>query len=152
MRIAMLLTAAAATGIGWFPDHLYALLPYAMDYQPYTPDHVLAKTQLLVFAALAFALSLRMGLFPRNLRAVHLDTDWLYRHLAPQAVHAANRGLAHSRQTLAHLAHRAGTVGAAGLRILAGPAGLFNKTWSTGAMVLWAAILLGIYLVVYYLH
>ena len=47
MRLAMIITAV-------FPSLLYALLPYEVDYQPYTVDHVLVQFQLLIFALLAF--------------------------------------------------------------------------------------------------
>lgn len=152
MRIAMALTASLAVGIGWFPDRLYSILPHAMDYHPYTLEHVLAKAQLLVFAALAFALTLRLGYYPAAIRAIHLDTDWLYRRFAPAVIRAAARGLGRLHSALTPPARRARAAGAAGIRVLAGPSGLFSRTWSTGAMVLGAAILLGIYLVIYYLH
>ena len=32
-----------------------------------------------------------------------------------------------------------------------GPAGILGRTWPTGIMVLWVAILLGLYLMVYYI-
>ena len=36
MLLAMAITAALCVGIGIYPDPLYALLPFAVDYVPYT--------------------------------------------------------------------------------------------------------------------
>ena len=83
MLIAMGLTAAACIGIGCAPGLLYALLPYAVDYVPYTASHVLSQTQLLLFSALAFTVLMRTGIYPPELRSTNLDTDWFYRRLAP---------------------------------------------------------------------
>jgi multicomponent Na+:H+ antiporter subunit D len=50
-----------------------------VDYVPYTPPHVMAQMQLLLFSALAFTLLLRSGIYPAEIRAINLDTDWSYR-------------------------------------------------------------------------
>jgi len=76
MRLAMLLLAFFCILIGMAPCQLYRLLPYAVDYAPYTADHVLFQLQLLLFAALAFFLCLNR-LRPQE--GITLDTDWLYR-------------------------------------------------------------------------
>lgn len=83
MRIAMIITAVLCVLIGVFPDALYALLPYEVDYEPYTVSHVLAQMQLLCFALLAFVFLMRNGLHPPEVRGVNLDSDWLYRKLVP---------------------------------------------------------------------
>ena len=59
MLIAMSIAAALCIGVGVFPGALYAMLPYAVDYAPYTSAHVLTQLQLLVFSALAFSARLR---------------------------------------------------------------------------------------------
>ncbi|NNE84398.1 MAG: hypothetical protein HKN28_10560 [Alphaproteobacteria bacterium] len=43
---------------------------------------MLSQLQLLLFSALAFTLRVRNGLYPPNIRATLLDTDWFYRRLA----------------------------------------------------------------------
>src|SRR5690606_33736917 len=53
MLIAMGVTAALCIGIGVYPDPLYAILPFAVDYAPYTTHHVVTQLQLLLFAILA---------------------------------------------------------------------------------------------------
>jgi len=83
MRIAMIITAALCIGIGVFPEYLYALLPFEVDYKPYTVSHVLAQMQLLCFALLAFVFLMKSGLHPPEVRATNLDTDWLYRKFIP---------------------------------------------------------------------
>lgn len=92
MLVAMGITAALCIGIGVFPGLLYNLLPYPVDYQPYTSAHVLTQSQLLLFSALAFTVLMRTGIYPPELRSVNLDFDWLYRRPIPalaMRVHAA---------------------------------------------------------------
>lgn len=79
MLAAMGLTAALCIGVGVFPQPLYNLLPFPVEYLPYTGDHVTGQVQLFMFAALAFTLLLRSGIYPRELRSLYLDTDWFYR-------------------------------------------------------------------------
>ena len=101
MRLAMALAAALCIAIGCSPAWLYGLLPYPVDYAPYTGSHVLAQVQLLFFSALAFVWLNLAGLYPPELRSVNLDADWLYRRLLPR---------------LARRAEAAATGGAARLR------------------------------------
>ena len=70
MLVAMALTAGLCVGIGVFPGALYALLPHAVHYVPYTSSHVLSQLQLLVFSALAFSVLMRTGIYPPELRSV----------------------------------------------------------------------------------
>lgn len=79
MLLAMGITAFLCIFIGSFPGPLYSLLPYPVDYVPYTAPHVLGQTQLLFFSALAFTLLLLAGIYPPEMRCVNLDTDWFYR-------------------------------------------------------------------------
>jgi len=61
--------------------YLYGLLPFELEhaYEPYTFAHVNAQMLLLVFAALAFALSLLAGRYPSEQRSENLDADFIYR-------------------------------------------------------------------------
>ncbi len=83
MRIAMIATAALCVIIGVFPGLLYSLLPYEVDYQPYTVDHVLVQMQLLCFALLAFVFLMKTGTHPPEVRATNIDTDIIYRKWLP---------------------------------------------------------------------
>lgn len=58
---------------------LYNLLPYNVEFVPYTGAHVVGHLQLLMFGALAFILLYRSGLLPAEIKAQNLDTDWFYR-------------------------------------------------------------------------
>jgi len=62
-------------------ETLYALLPYEVDYHPYTPDHIVFQLQLLFAAIFAFCLLKRVGVYPAERRAEILDFDWTYRRL-----------------------------------------------------------------------
>ena len=80
MLIAMGITAFLCIFIGTFPQiSLYKILPFAVDYVPYTASHVTTQTQLLFFSALAFTLLLMAGIYPAEIRAINLDADWIYR-------------------------------------------------------------------------
>ncbi len=79
MRVAMGIAAFLCIFIGVFPNVLYSILPYPVDYVPYTTPHVVSQLQLLLFSALAFTLLLRSGIYPAEIRAINLDIDWSYR-------------------------------------------------------------------------
>lgn len=79
MRVAMGITAALCIGIGVFPGALYAILPYPVDYVPYTAAHVITQLQLLMYSALAFTVMMLWKIYPPELKSVNLDTDWFYR-------------------------------------------------------------------------
>ncbi|KPK25884.1 MAG: cation:proton antiporter [Nitrospira bacterium SG8_3] len=79
MLLAMGIAAFLCIFIGSFPGLLYSLLPYPVDYVPYTAPHVVGQTQLLFFSALAFSLLLLSGIYPGEQRCVNLDFDWFYR-------------------------------------------------------------------------
>jgi len=79
MLLAMGIAAFLCIFIGVYPAPLYALLPYPVEYAPYTAPHVVGQTQLLFFSALAFTLLLRAGIYPAEIRCINLDADWFYR-------------------------------------------------------------------------
>ncbi len=60
---------------------LYALLPYDVDYKPYTGNHIVTQLQLLFAAMFAFAMLKRFKIYPDERRAEILDFDWTYRRL-----------------------------------------------------------------------
>jgi len=79
MLIAMGIAAFLCIAIGVMPGPLYSILPYPVDYEPYTAAHVIDQTQLLAFSALAFTLLMLSGIYPPEIRSVNLDADWFYR-------------------------------------------------------------------------
>jgi multicomponent Na+:H+ antiporter subunit D len=150
MLVAMALAAALCVGIGVFPGALYALLPHTVDYVPYTSGHVLAQLQLLVFSALAFSVLMRTGIYPPELRSVNLDSDWVYRRLMPMLL----RGTAAVYQMANAAVGRALGAAARSLDALLvrhhHADGILARTWTTGGMALWVAIMLAAYLLLYY--
>jgi len=151
MLLAMGIAAAFCVGIGIFPEALYRILPYPIDYVPYTTSHVLAQLQLLVCSALAFAVLMRTGIYPPELRSVNLDFDWIYRRAAPGLVRAASTGWV-------FVSARIGAASGALLQRIGrtverwcGADGVLARTWSTSAMTLWVAALLAAYLLARYL-
>ena len=150
MLIAMGLAAVLCVFIGSYPWLLYSLLPFPVDYQPYDVTHVIAQLQLLFFSALAFTWLKLSGLYPPELRSVNLDVEWVYRRLVPRFIRKTaalggplDTGLRRS------VVKRVETVIEALFRFH-GPQGVLARTWATGSMVLWVAILLGVYLIFYY--
>jgi multicomponent Na+:H+ antiporter subunit D len=85
MYLAMGAAALINVVIGLVPGPLYELLPYAVDYDPYTLGKVVEKSQTLLFTTLLFVLLLdRFAAKPKLV----LDLDWVYR-AAPARVRAA---------------------------------------------------------------
>jgi multicomponent Na+:H+ antiporter subunit D len=148
MRAAMILLAALCVLLGIFYQPLYVLLPYAVDYEPYTGFHVVAQLQLLLFSGLAFFVMLD---WLKRTPTISLDVDWFYRALFPRGVRTADAGFARvfagaaaaCRGTLARLEAR--------VRRLHGPRGLFARTWPSGAMGLGVMLMLLAFLLSYYL-
>ncbi len=148
MLLAMGITAALCIAIGVYPEPLYALLPYPVDFTPYTTSHVVGQLQLLLFALLAFGILMRTGIHPPEVRAVNLDTDWTYRWLLPRMIrYLAGLIAAIWNGILAFLATRLKRI-IAGLYHSHGPEGSMASTWPTGSMVIWIAVLLGATLIV----
>jgi multicomponent Na+:H+ antiporter subunit D len=92
MLLAMGIAAFLCIFIGSFPGPLYSLLPYPVDYVPYTMPHVVGQTQLLFFSALAFSLLLLSGIYPGEQRCVNLDSDWFYRKGARVFYYVMDKG------------------------------------------------------------
>ncbi len=151
MLIAMGLAAVLCVFIGSYPWLLYSLLPFPVDYHPFDATHVIAQLQLLFFSALAFTWLKLSGLYPPELHSVNLDAEWFYRRLAPRLVRKSSAlGRPLDAGLRRSVVRRVETVIEALFRYH-GPLGVLARTWATGSMVLWVAILLGVYLVFYYL-
>ncbi|MDZ7790267.1 MAG: Na(+)/H(+) antiporter subunit D [Xanthomonadales bacterium] len=142
MLLAMGITAALCIGIGAFPDPLYDILPYAVDYEPYTGGHVLAQMQLLLFSALAFTVLMRTGIYPPELRSTNLDSDWIYRRMLPAAIDRIALVMEMVFDGLGRAGRRAGAALAReGSDVMPG------RTWPVGSMALWVAALLATLLI-----
>ncbi|HIF50289.1 MAG TPA: Na(+)/H(+) antiporter subunit D [Thiotrichaceae bacterium] len=80
MQMGMIFFAVICVLLGVFPNMLYFMLPYDVNYEPYTAAHVVTQLQLLLFSGLAFFVML--PLMKRTL-TLSLDFDWFYRKLVP---------------------------------------------------------------------
>ena len=151
MLVAMAIAAVLCIGIGVYPAPMYALLPYPVDYVPYTGSHVLTQLQLLTFSALAFSVLMYTRVYPPELRSVNLDTDWFYRRLLSSSAFHGGRLVGATLQA----AEAAGVSALARLdvwaRYLHGPRGPLARTWASGAMGLGVMVMLLAFLVSYYL-
>jgi multicomponent Na+:H+ antiporter subunit D len=151
MLWAMGITAALCVGIGVYPAPLYAILPYQVNFEPYTTMHVVTQLQLLLFSALAFAVLMRTGLYPPELRLTNLDSDWTYRHALPKLMRAIADAVSRTVAGIgsAWAAFFSGSMSR--LYRYHGPQGILGRTWPTGSMALWMMVLLLAYLLLYYL-
>jgi multicomponent Na+:H+ antiporter subunit D len=154
MLIAMGLGALACVILGTFPAQtVYALLPWEHDYQPYDVTHVLTQLQLLFFSALAFVWLNLKNLYPPELPSTNLDVDWVYRKLAPAfikrsafALYSAYENIEKSVITSIKQIIQNSYDADSGK-----PKGYFARLWPIETMVVWVAVLLTVYLIIYYI-
>ena len=76
MTIPMVSLSFICIILGIFPNLLYVLLPYSVDYVPYTGNHVVSQLHLLLFSGLAFFMALK---YLERTLTITLDIDYLYR-------------------------------------------------------------------------
>jgi multicomponent Na+:H+ antiporter subunit D len=148
MRWAMVFFAFLCIALGVWAEPLYALLPYAVNYEPYTWAHVLTQLQLLLFSGLAFFVMLP---YLKRTLTITLDTDWVWRRLLPAAWQRMSTGFDGAKRELKGQGLRAGAGLAAAVSRAAGADARLARTWSTRAMALSVLVLLLGYLALYYL-
>jgi multicomponent Na+:H+ antiporter subunit D len=103
MSVAMGVGAALCTIYGLAPSLLYELLPYRSEYHPYTFDHIVSGSQLLIGTGLAFWL-LRDRL--KGHTAISLDADWVYRRPLAAVISIVIDGARAAGQTIAAISRR----------------------------------------------
>jgi multicomponent Na+:H+ antiporter subunit D len=150
MLVAMGLSAVLCVAIGVYPTALYRLLPFAVDFVPYSVEHVVTQLQLLMFSALAFTVLMRTSVYPPELRATNLDFDWVYRRLLLNAARATSELGQRLRARALGIVNRQFSRFMSELYRHHGPSGLLARTWPTGSMAFWATFLLVAYLVLYF--
>ena len=146
MQAAMILFAFLCIAIGLYPAPLYAMLPFPTEYEAYTYAHVMEMLQVLLFAGLAFFVSL--PLMKRTL-TLTLDVDWFYRRLGVNIAKAITVQVGHALGLFAGLRNR--VVGGL-VDVISehhGPRGVLARSTPAGIMVMWVMVLLLIYLVIY---
>jgi len=151
MLIAMGLASVICIFNGSYPWVLYSMLPFPVEYAPYTASHVLTQMQLLLFASLGVAALMLTGYYPPEVRGINIDAEWSYRKGLPAIVRwIVSIGGAIRLDALQRLHRRLE-------RLLGqiyrhhGPQGILARTWPTGSMAFWTTLLLGAYLIAYYL-
>ena len=148
MLLAMGITAFLCIFIGVFPNFLYSILPFDVDYDPYTMEHIAGQLQLLFFALLAFAIIYRRGLHPPELRAVNLDTDVIYRKFMPSVLSYIAFVIFSLFKGTSSLLKFAVIKFTSKLHHSHGPDSPRAASWPAGAMVISIAALLGLALFV----
>jgi len=147
MRWAMLLFAFLCIAMGIWVEPLYALLPYAVKYEPYTWAHVLTQLQLLLFSGLAFFVMLP---YLKRTLTITLDTDWLWRRFLPAVGRPLRALYGGAREALGAGANRAGTTLLAAVGRQTGQDSRLARTWGTRSMALSVLVVLLGYLLLYY--
>lgn len=143
---AMAASALICLVVGWVPDWFYALLPYPGSYHPYTAGHLLEQMQVLGVAGSIFWVT-RHYFYPQQ--GTTLDTDWFLRialfkgwnrflQLLGFTYNRASRMLTNS-SVRSHML----------IFSLHGPRGILARSWHTGSIALWVALMLASYILVY---
>jgi multicomponent Na+:H+ antiporter subunit D len=144
MRAAMILFAVACIVLGCFPGLLYSLLPYPVEYQPYTGEHLVSQFQLLLFAGLAFFVMLPA--MQRTL-TISLDLDWLYRMLVPRMARFVESLWSALTGALDARWQRSGRPLVERLTRWTEPGGALARTSPIGSMALWVTVILALVVV-----
>ncbi|MCD6582163.1 MAG: Na(+)/H(+) antiporter subunit D [Desulfuromusa sp.] len=104
MQVAMGMAAFMCIFLGFYPDYLYNMLPYAVNYHPYTSYHLTETFHLLGFTGLGFYLMVKY-LKPHDVS--NLDLDWFYRRgadwfmwVARKPVDATNEWISNVYQSI----------------------------------------------------
>lgn len=142
MLWAMTIAAVLCVIIGLFPSALYSLLPFEVDYSPYSAGKVITQLQLLFFAALAVVFFMKKGLMPPVTKAITLDFDWTYRKLLPAINRILLVSVIYLNSIVSAFISRKVDIILRGLHRSHGLEGRMARVWPNGYMVLWIAIIL----------
>ena len=148
MRAAMVLFSFLCLLFGVAPHLLYRLLPYPVDFTPYTPSHVVFQLQLLLFAGLAFFLMLN---WLKRTLTITLDIDWFYRRLGVTLARRLDQWVESGWNWATDATARTARAAAEQVERYHGPEGVLARTWPTGSMAFWATVMLAAYLILSYL-
>ncbi|MEC7985350.1 MAG: proton-conducting transporter membrane subunit, partial [Myxococcota bacterium] len=160
MLAAMAIAAALCIGIGVAPQFLYNLLPggamYSAHgeaehmYNAYSFGHILTQFQLLLFAALAFAILMRSGIYPEEKRATNLDFDWVYRRLVPSILKGTYHLLRDMFTPMIQVFQEKSEAIASSVGVALSPQNeRLNRSSPSGTAALWAALLLACFMMLY---
>ena len=148
-KLVLLCGAVLCLAVGIFPQQFYSLLPYHGDYHPYNTAHIFEQLQFLLPAALLFFATLP---FTTPAKQIQLDTDWIIRrpllliwnNIILRIFAAGENG----RGVLVSSLIR-------GYKVLFhyhGPRGILARSWPTGSIAMWVALMLVSYVIFFSLQ
>jgi multicomponent Na+:H+ antiporter subunit D len=143
MAAAMLVPVGLLIIAGLAPGLTEFMRPLGSDYWPLTSVKVIGQVQMLLFAILVYALMTRAGLgLPESRPAGWLDAEWVYRSGLPRIAARGRDGLAYLRNAILRLIDALFATAPGDGRL----SSTLGRTWPTGSMALWMAILLAVLL------
>ena len=146
MRLAMFIFAFACILLGVMPELLYGILPYEVNYVPYTAPHVITQLQLLLFSGLAFFVMLP---WMQRTLTISLDFDWFYRKLFPCSWKMIRSTYISLQNCLSVCTNRLFCFVGLGVSRIYGGQGFITRTFQTSFAVFLVMILLLGYLLFY---
>jgi multicomponent Na+:H+ antiporter subunit D len=144
--MAMAGTALMCLMLGWVPDWFYTLLPYPAGYQPYSAGHILEQLQILAVAGAMFWLT-RHYFYPQH--GITLDFDWVLRIALLRGWNYFLRVLSISYVKTSEMVFNSRMRSYMLIFSLHGPRGILARSWHTGSIALWVALMLASYILVY---
>ena len=85
-------------------------------------------------------------MLPKEIRAINLDSDIIYRKALPLSLTYLISGLNKIARSITEIRNSFGRISITILQKLIGSDGSISRIWSTGNMVLWIAIVLSLIL------
>lgn len=146
MTAAIVLTMLACVALGLWSTEFFSLLPYAIDYQPYTFTHVIEQLQLLLAGVIVFYFA-RPYLQPRN--TVTLDIDWVYRHWLPNNIRQIDGWGRATYEGFLQLLTRLQEMLVHTLQRWHSPTAILGRNWGSGPMVLVTLIVFVLVLILF---
>ncbi|MFY9347698.1 MAG: Na(+)/H(+) antiporter subunit D [Orrella sp.] len=142
MLLAMGIAAFFCLFIGIYPAWLYSFMPFPVEYNAYSAGHLFWELQLLLFTGLGFFL---MVTYLGGEHKLSVDTDWVYRKLAPKIVLSAASLVRRTwRAVMAALQVLTSGVWQS-LRRTYGDEGVMGQTWGIGVTTIWVVLFMALY-------
>jgi multicomponent Na+:H+ antiporter subunit D len=147
MKAGMFILSVGCLLPGFYPELVYNLLPRQPEYVFYKADKVVTQLQLLMFSGLAFFMMLPMM---RRTETISLDFDWFYR-VPIKNVLLQCEALLFGLYDVLLKSLRFVTVRISEMMVqYYGPRSVMAGTWGVGVTTLIIAVLLSIFLFLYY--
>ncbi|MCD8494425.1 MAG: Na(+)/H(+) antiporter subunit D [Burkholderiaceae bacterium] len=142
MLLAMGIAAFFCIFIGVYPAWLYSFMPAPVEYNAYSAGHLFWELQLLLFTGLGFFLMLKhLG----GERKLSVDTDWVYRKLAPILVFGISDVVRQTwRGFIAAMQKLLGGLWQS-MSQTYGSNGPIGQTWSIGLTTVWVVFFVALY-------